>query len=115
MIPRLVPTCSSEMAVSLATRSSVLPLLNGLTSHEDQSHLLLESHSCCCCFCARDVPSLSIVRIEALLAEVLLSLSQDHSGLRNIPSLPVIREKALLAEFLLSYDKIAVEQEGVQA
>jgi hypothetical protein len=62
-----------------------------------------------------DVPSLSVVRTEALLAKVLLSLSHDHSGLRNIPSLPVIREKALLAEFLLSFDKIAVEQEGVQA
>jgi hypothetical protein len=37
------------------------------------------------------------------------------AALGDVPSLSVVRTKALLAEFLLSYDKIAVEQEGVQA
>jgi hypothetical protein len=44
-----------------------------------------------------DVPSLSVVRTKALLAKVLLSLSQDHSGLRKIPFAPCHKGKSFVS------------------
>jgi hypothetical protein len=44
-----------------------------------------------------DVPSLSVVRTKALLAKVLRSLSQDHSGLRKIPFAPCHKGKSFVS------------------